>query len=814
MAIERLIGIDFGTSTSVVKSKRYDVKKVGDKEIAEPVGNAHHADIVAFGHGVSDAKALSLVRINADGTVDCGTDEMLEGATLYREFKMALESDDEKEKEQARELTYRFLKYLYDRYSHQESDLGEKGDKVSTIISFPAKWKSETREFMMRAVSDVGFDNVSSMDEPTAALFAVMARKIDEIRDGGLLKKGEDNLILVVDMGAGTTDLSVCRCTVNSEGTSVKATDISNELILSWPEDGVNLTFGGREVDEKLKAFLSDYLLSCNLPQELAKSYLDVNSGVKAWKEKTLSPSLEKGESVQSCAAINPMMFYPGVNKKPFPEITRESFEKIIEDKIEDFKELINGCLDKLDDGSEIDVVILTGGHSSWYFAKELLDGTMQGIDHPALRKVREEKQRVKRLSNPQETVALGMVYSKLPFRIKSPAPLSRIEEKLAATFENYPVSSNIEALKKNLKISPDANIFFAQDCSAANDGTAGTIITGEGLIYATDKKGIYVNRTRISTFAKGRVEMTENNIICNIGSTKTILFGESNPVVFDILSALHNNLNDGAESELTELEEILISTFETCQLPSNLEELKRNLKIYSDTTVYFAGVCASDFNKMTGMIATKEGIFANSRNKDGIHFIKWELFANSSLERSEGTLIAKSKFGQLVIYDAADQNVLDLFKVLQSKFKQAKLFAVKADATNDLKQKAKTYLELNVEKGKLLSTGGKAALEKNLKIYGNVKEYCWKDDALFFNGSKGFILTEDGFSYINGLLSEPCHVEWKTFCDETQTMIAISADKAHLDFYVKRKGKYTVWFGNNTNQAYEYFSGLQNALK
>ncbi len=426
MAIKRVIGIDFGTSTSVVKTKRYEVSEESGKETAEPIGNAHHTDSVTFGQGVSDPKALTIVRVNEDGSVDCGTDEEIFGATLYRDFKMLLESEDEKEREKAKELTHEYMSYLYRRYDIQKKDLGEEGDELQTIVSFPAKWKDETRRFIAYAVSEAGFENVSSIDEPSAALFAVMARQMDVIRDNGFIEKDKDNYILVIDMGAGTTDLAVCKCSVDTEDNNVKATDINNELVMSWPDNNVNITFGGREIDKKLKGYLTEYLVSCNIPIEYAENCLEQSSGVKTWKETHLSPTLEKGETVTTCSTLNMAMYYPGAKRMAFPPINKEFFEKIIEDKLADYITLVKGCLDKLEENAEIDVVILTGGHSSWYFAKELIDGTMKGIDHPALKKVQAEKQRVMRLSNPQETVALGMVYSKLPFNItKDKKPVS-----------------------------------------------------------------------------------------------------------------------------------------------------------------------------------------------------------------------------------------------------------------------------------------------------------------------------------------------------------------------------------------------------
>ncbi len=463
MAIKRLVGIDFGTSTSVVKCKRYEVYEENSKLIESPVGNADHVDHVTFGQGVSDPRAITLVRDNGNGTFDCGTEDLIDGSVVYREFKMQLESENEEEKQKARELTHEYMKYLYKRYSHQKRFFGESDDE-ETIISFPAKWRPETRHFMACAATDAGFENVSCCDEPSAALMAILAQEMNNIRDNELIEKGKDNLILVIDMGAGTTDLAVCRCNIDTEDSRVTAGNIKNELMFSWPPDDVNITFGGREIDESLKKFLIEYLVSCGLHQEIATNFINNNKGVKEWKEETLSPVLARNQVNTVCTvASQALTFAP--NKKAFPEITRSSFEKLIEDKIEDYKSLVIGCLDKLEENTEIDVVIFTGGHSGWYFAKELVDGTMAGIDHPALKKVQSEKKRVFSLSHPQETVALGLVYSKLPFDIIKP-PVEMVEvpdfvnsslDESVTTNGNFTVKSELvysETVEEGLVIS------------------------------------------------------------------------------------------------------------------------------------------------------------------------------------------------------------------------------------------------------------------------------------------------------------------------------------------------------------------------
>ena len=415
--VTRLVGIDFGTSTSVVCVKRY--------KDGEPLGGAFLSSAVTFGDGQGDNKAHTVVRRNADGTYTCGRPAEDAGpeTQVFREFKMDLENPDGAKSAQAKALTEEFFKYLYRWYDHQRSNLGEAGDQEKTIVSFPAKWTEETRSFMVEAARKAGFPDVSAMDEPSAALYASLTQNMNDVSAKGLLRAGEPGYMLLVDMGAGTTDLAVCRYTVDA-GTSgvIRAEQIKNEIVSTWPESAGAPTFGGREVDRLLEDYLTDYMTSCGLDPAMARQLVCGTASVKPWKETVVSPRLNEGNLVDSCGFLSGyMMLLP--KKQPFPSIDRAKLEELLHDKLNDFKSLVTGCLDKASElepaiaENGVDLVVLTGGHSAWYFTEALLNGTIPGIAHPALKRAQTEKSRVLRLSNPQETVALGLVYSLLPLK-------------------------------------------------------------------------------------------------------------------------------------------------------------------------------------------------------------------------------------------------------------------------------------------------------------------------------------------------------------------------------------------------------------
>ena len=417
----RVIGIDFGTSTTYMNVKRYDGNKPldGDKFSVSPV---------TFKYGASSGNVETLVQKLSDGKYQCGSEvDEDEQDSIIREIKMSLESEDEEKKNEAKKATQAFFEYLFNNYNQQKADYGDSGDEVETIISYPVKWKEETRRFMIEAAKNAGFENVRAIDEAHAAVYSVLVRQIDDINKS-VIGDNKQGYMMLVDMGAGTTDIVICKYQFNP---NTPSTDDSVKLniVTCWPNNADAPTFGGREVDAKLAKYVEDYLTD-SLPEEMkssAKNIAYVNGETDKWKRTTVSKKLANNDAVTTCAYAYNKIAHISSFTKGFPELTRTNFEELIQDGLADFAKLIN---DSINDAAQkdadfaeqgLDLVILTGGHSAWYFSSEIIDGTMQGyVDNPLLSKIRENKNRVIKLTNPQSTVANGLVYSKLPFDVKS----------------------------------------------------------------------------------------------------------------------------------------------------------------------------------------------------------------------------------------------------------------------------------------------------------------------------------------------------------------------------------------------------------
>ncbi len=135
MATERIIGVDFGTSMSVVRVKRY--------EDGKPIGEILETKEVVFGGSGTMVPTL-VMKKNDDESVTYYGHEAQKGKrnfTIYHSFKVELESEDMGKRVQARKLTEEFFRFMAKQYAAQSEGghLGNPDDKERTIISYPVK---------------------------------------------------------------------------------------------------------------------------------------------------------------------------------------------------------------------------------------------------------------------------------------------------------------------------------------------------------------------------------------------------------------------------------------------------------------------------------------------------------------------------------------------------------------------------------------------------------------------------------------------------------------------------------------------------
>ncbi len=109
------------------------------------------------------------------------------------------------------EASYRFLDHL------AEAWLAEKGEPLSEsdiVLTVPASFDASARDLTVEAALAAGLENLTLLEEPQAALYAWIASRGEAFRKE--LSVGD--VLLVIDVGGGTTDFSAIR--VGEEGGS------------------------------------------------------------------------------------------------------------------------------------------------------------------------------------------------------------------------------------------------------------------------------------------------------------------------------------------------------------------------------------------------------------------------------------------------------------------------------------------------------------------------------------------------------------------------------------------------------------------
>ena len=146
----------------------------------------------------------------------------------------------------------RYLTHLRDAWNHSMAT-GADGATVDAlrferqqiVLTVPASFDEEARELTVAAAREAGLENLTLLEEPLAAFYAWVAAQ-----KGGLKRQLKDGqLVLVCDVGGGTTDFSLIRVRVEGGEVRFERTAIGEHLLLGG--DNVDLALA-RLVVEKL----------------------------------------------------------------------------------------------------------------------------------------------------------------------------------------------------------------------------------------------------------------------------------------------------------------------------------------------------------------------------------------------------------------------------------------------------------------------------------------------------------------------------------------------------------------------------------
>lgn len=147
------------------------------------------------------------------------------------------------------EASTRYLRHLREAWDHTfaraKEDAGNAMAAQDVILTVPASFDAAARDLTIEAARAAGLENIILLEEPQAALYAWLEAQGEAFRKR--VKVGE--VILVVDVGGGTTDLSLM--TVRDRAGDVELTRVAV---------GDHILLGGDNMDLALAHTLNQRL--------------------------------------------------------------------------------------------------------------------------------------------------------------------------------------------------------------------------------------------------------------------------------------------------------------------------------------------------------------------------------------------------------------------------------------------------------------------------------------------------------------------------------------------------------------------------
>jgi Hsp70 protein len=145
------------------------------------------------------------------------------------------------------EASSQFLQYL--RTAFDSGEAGEQGQvalaEQDVLLTVPASFDEEARELTRRAADQAGCHHVTLLEEPQAAFYSWLENQGDAWRRR--IKVGD--LVLVCDIGGGTTDFSL-----------IMVSEENGELTLKRIAVGDHILLGGDNMDLALARILQQRL--------------------------------------------------------------------------------------------------------------------------------------------------------------------------------------------------------------------------------------------------------------------------------------------------------------------------------------------------------------------------------------------------------------------------------------------------------------------------------------------------------------------------------------------------------------------------
>jgi hypothetical protein len=171
----------------------------------------------------------------------------------------------------------RYLEHLREAWDAKMPDAPFTQQHV--LVTVPASFDAVARELTLEAAKQAGYQNITLLEEPQAAFYAWIERHPDwreRVQVG--------DLILVVDIGGGTTDFTL-----------IAVTESNGELSLERVAVGEHILLGGDNVDLALAGVVAQRLAEKGTRID-SRQHLQLWANCRVAKEKLLDPESKAKE--------------------------------------------------------------------------------------------------------------------------------------------------------------------------------------------------------------------------------------------------------------------------------------------------------------------------------------------------------------------------------------------------------------------------------------------------------------------------------------------------------------------------------------
>jgi molecular chaperone DnaK (HSP70) len=175
------------------------------------------------------------------------------------------------------EASRRYLEHLREAWDSKfpEAPFAEQ----QALVTVPASFDAVARELTLEAARQAGFKNITLLEEPQAAFYAWIERHADWRE-----RVSVGDLILVADIGGGTTDFTL-----------IAVTESGGELALSRVAVGEHILLGGDNIDLALAGVVSERLAQKGTRLD-ARQMQALWNNCRTAKEKLLEPGAKAKE--------------------------------------------------------------------------------------------------------------------------------------------------------------------------------------------------------------------------------------------------------------------------------------------------------------------------------------------------------------------------------------------------------------------------------------------------------------------------------------------------------------------------------------